>query len=254
MNVDRSFFDCNCMIGKRADRREGEPWSLDQLRADMQAHGIAGALVVHAWSRDYDPAAGNREIIGAIGNEPGLHPCWAILPPGSGELSAPDRFVKEMLDNQVLAAIAFPHVHNYSLSSWSMSSLLAALESRRIPLLLPYEQTTWEEVDRLCSTYLYLPVIVTDLSYRHLRNLLPLWEKHRNLFVDLSWFSIHDGLSYLFEKDLVGQVLFGTNYPRYAPGAAITMVTYANIPEGARHLVAGGTLRGIINRIRRDAR
>lgn len=254
MNVDRSFFDCNCMIGKRADRREGEPWSLDQLRADMQAHGIAEALVVHAWSRDYDPAAGNREIISAIGNEPGLHPCWAILPPGSGELSAPDAFVREMLDNQVLAAIAFPHAHNYSLSGWSMSSLLGALDSRRIPLLLPYGQTSWEEVDRLCSTYVYLPVLVTDLSYRQLRHLLPLWEKHRNLFVDLSWFSIHDGLSYLFERDLVGQILFGTNYPRYAPGAALTMVTYANIPESARRLVAGGTLRGIIQRIRRGDR
>jgi predicted TIM-barrel fold metal-dependent hydrolase len=97
-----------------------------------------------------------------------------------------------------------------------------------------------------------LSVIVTGLNYRQLRFLLPLWEKYRNLFVDLSWFSIHDGLAYLAERGVLRQVLFGTNYPLYEPGAATTMVTYANLQDEERRMVAGGTMREIIKRIRRE--
>jgi predicted TIM-barrel fold metal-dependent hydrolase len=154
----------------------------------------------------------------------------------------------------VAATVAYPKLHNFSLAGWSVGGLLKKLELHRIPMLLPFGQTSWEEVERLCAAHPDLPLIVLDVNYRQLRFLLPLWESYRNLYVDLSWFSIHDGLSYLVERKLIGQVIFGTAYPRYAPGAAITMVTYADIPESAGRQVAGGTLRAIIKRIRRDVR
>jgi predicted TIM-barrel fold metal-dependent hydrolase len=250
--VQLSFFDCNCMIGKRADRREGEPWSLEQLLADMNTCGISGALVTHALSRDYDPAAGNQEISRLVTHTPILHGCWAILPPSSGEIPAPDAFLSEMLANRIDAAIAYPHAHNYSLSAWSVGPLLSALELHRMPLLIPVGQVTWEEIEQLCREHVNLPVIITGLNYRQLRFLLPLWENYRNLFVDLSWFSIHDGLAYLAERGLLQQILFGTNYPLYEPGAAVTMVTYANLKDNDRRRVAGETLREIIRGIRRD--
>jgi hypothetical protein len=247
-----SFFDCNCMIGKRADRRQGEPWSLEELLADMNTCGISDALVSHALSRDYDPVAGNHEISRLLTGTPALHGCWAILPPSSGEIPVPDVFLREMLAKGIVAAIGYPRAHNYSLSGWSVGPLLSALENHRMPLLLPFGQISWEEIERLCGEHLNLPVIVTGLNYRQLRFLLPLWEKYRNLFVDLSWFSIHDGLAYLAERGLLRQVLFGTNYPLYEPGAAVTMVTYANLKDEDRRMVAGGTLREIVRAIRRD--
>jgi len=250
--VDLFFFDCNCMIGKRADRREGEPWSLEELLADMNTCGISEALVTHALSRDYDPAAGNQEISRLVAGTRVLHGCWAILPPSSGEIPAPNAFLREMLAKGIDAAIAYPHAHNYSLAGWSVGPLLSALENYRMPLLLPFGQSDWEEIERLCGEHTSLPVIVTGLNYRQLRFLLPLWEKYHNLFVDLSWFSIHDGLAYLAERGVLRQVLFGTNYPLYEPGAAVTMVTYANLKEDERRMVAGETLREIIRGIRRD--
>jgi predicted TIM-barrel fold metal-dependent hydrolase len=250
--VDLSFFDCNCMIGKRADRREGEPWSLESLLAEMDACGISEALVTHALSRDYDPAAGNQEISRLVAGSRVLHGCWAILPPSSREIPAPDAFLREMLAKDVVAAIAYPHSHNFSLSGWSVGPLLSALEHFRIPLAVPFGQADWEEIERLCGEHTSLPVIVTGLNYRQLRFLLPLWERYRNLFVDLSWFSIHDGLAYLAERGVLRQVLFGTNYPLYEPGAAVTMVTYANLQDEERRMVAGGTLREIIRGIRRN--
>jgi predicted TIM-barrel fold metal-dependent hydrolase len=157
-----------------------------------------------------------------------------------------------MLAGDILATIAFPRTHNFSLSGWSLGPLLSALEQYRVPLLVPFGQCDWEDIEQLCGEHAHLPVIVTGPNYRQLRFLLPLWERHRNLFLDLSWFSVHDGLAYLAERGVVRQVLFGTNYPLYEPGAAVTMVTYADLRDDQRTMVAGGTLRTILNGIRRD--
>jgi hypothetical protein len=240
------------MIGMRADRRTGEPWSIDRLLADMQVCGISEALVTHAMSRDYDPAAGNRELCRLLSGSRVLHGCWAILPPATRELGDPAIFIREMREHEIVATIAYPHTHNYSLSDWSLGPLLSALASMHIPLLLPFTQFTWDDVDRLCAGYVHLPIIVTGLNYRQLRYLLPLWERHANLYVDLSWLSIHDGLSYLSERGLTKQVVFGTNYPLYEPGAAVTMVTYSGLSDEEKQQVAGGTLRQIIRGIRRE--
>ena len=247
-----SLFDCNCMLGMRADRKGGEPWSREQLLVDMQSCGISEALVTHAMSRDYDPAAGNQELCRLLSGTPNLHGCWAVLPPATREVGEPVAFIREMLAHNVSAAIAYSHTHNYSLSDWSLRPLLSALENTRIPILLPFGQFTWDEVERMCSEHIHLPIIVTGLNYRQLRHLLPLWERHTNLFVDLSWFSIHDGLSYLSERGFLKQVVFGTNYPLYEPGAAVTMVTYSGLTDADKQSVSGGTLREILAGIRRE--
>jgi uncharacterized protein len=247
-----SFFDCNCMIGTRADRKESEPWSRENLLADMDTCGISEALVTHALSRDYDTAVGNREIARLIADSPRLHGCWAILPPASGELPEPQTFLREMAAARAVATIAYPRTHRFVLSEWCIGPLLSALEESRVPLLLPFDQQTWDEVEQVCSRHASLPVIITGLNYRQLRFLLPLWQKCRNLFVDLSWLSIHDGLAYLADRGLLQHVLFGTNYPLYEPGAAVTMVTYASISDEQRRMVAGGALRKMISRTHRD--
>lgn len=247
-----SLFDCNCMVGMRAGRREGEPYALEQLRADMQACGIAEALVTHAMSRDCDPATGNREISRLLTGTSGLHACWAILPPATHELEEPSAFVREMHARKVRAVVAYPHTQTYALADWSLGPLLSALDRIRMPLLLPFGEATWEAIDRLCSSYVHLPCIVTGINYRQLRYLLPLWEKHKHLYVDLSWFSVHDGLPYLAERGLLRQVVFGTNYPLYEPGAAVAMVTFADLTDEQKQAVGGGTLRTLIGDLRKE--
>ncbi len=250
--TDLQLFDCNCLVGKRADRREGEPWSLDQLKTDMGYYHISEALVSHALSRDYDPAAGNREIVELLKGSDRIYPVWAILPTASGELSDAEQFIRDMLDSGAKAVIAFPRFQSYSLASWSLGKLLSALEHHRIPMLLPFQQFDWNEVYTLCHEHPALPVITTGINYRQLRYLLPLWETNRNLYVDTSWFSLADLLPFLKEKGYLGQLLFGTNYPAYTPAAAISMITYANVGVEEKRQVGSGNLRALIKNIRID--
>ncbi len=244
------LFDCNCMVGKRADRREGEPWSLDQLKEDMAYYHISEALVFHALSRDYDPVTGNREIVELLSGSDELLPVWSILPPASGEMPDSETFVRDKLDNGVKAVISFPKFHTYSLASWSIGKLLSVLEGHRIPMLLPFQQFDWNEVYTLCHEHPNLPVITTGINYRQLRYLLPLWETNRNLYVDTSWFSAADLIPFLKDIGYLGQLLFGTNYPAYAPPAAVSMITYADVDMEQKRLVGGGNLRKLIRDIR----
>ena len=244
------LFDCNCMIGKRADRREGEPWSLEQLREDMEYYCISEALVSHALSRDYDPATGNLELIRVLKGSNNLFPVWCILPPTSGEMPDSDTFVSELLSDGVKAVISCPRLHSYSLASWSIGKLFSALEYHRIPLLLPFQQFDWDEVYSICHDYPALPVVTTGINYRQLRYLLPLWETCRNLYVDMSWLSVADLLPFLKMRGYLKRLLFGTNYPAYTPSAAVSMITYANVGMEEKKLVGGDNLRALMENIR----
>lgn len=240
------FFDCNCMIGKRSDRREGEPWSLDSLLQDMEYYGIKESLVTHALSKDYDPIEGNKELIKTISGHENLHPVWAIVPPLTPEIPSSKQFISEAEMNGVKGYTAFPKLHNFSLMNWCVGDLLGKIQKAGTPLLLPFSETNWDEVHSICSTYPDLPVIVQTVNYRQLRFLLPLWTKHRNLYVDISWFSILDIIPFLTKNNLLDRLLFGTNYPVYTPGAAITMVTYANAKNETKKKIAGDTLRKLL--------
>jgi len=253
MNYHRiSFFDCNCMVGKKANRRIGEPWSLEQLHEDMEYFRIDAALVSHALSKDYDPVAGNEELLRILKGSSCLFPVWCILPPSTGEIGELSNFVGRLISGGVRAVIAYPRLHNYSLSSWSMQKLLLQLEVSRIPLLLPFQQFEWDEIHNLCREFPNLPVITTRINYRQLRYLLPLWETCQNLYADLSWFSVPDLLPFLKKHGYLGRLLFGTNYPAYTPAAAIGMVTYSDISDEDKELVAGGTLRNLLSNIKKD--
>ncbi len=238
------------MVGKRADRREGEPWSLEQLHGDMKYYCISEALVSHALSRDYDPAAGNRELVRLLRGSDRLFPVWCILPPASDELSTSGTFVEDMLSNGVKAAISFPKFHSYSLASWSIGKLLSDLEHHRIPLILPFQQFDWDEVYNICHDHPALPVLTTGINYRQFRYLLPLWETCTNLYVDMSWLSVADLLPFLKTRGYLGHLLFGTNYPAYTPSAAVSMITYANVSMEEKKLVGSDNLRTLLGNIR----
>lgn len=246
-----SFFDCNCMVGKQQTRREGEPYAALQLQNEMAYFGIHEALVVHALSRDYNAIVGNNQITQIKLENVKIHPVWAILPPGADEISPPEQFIENMMQNDVVATISYPILHKFSLSHWSMGELFKELNHHRIPFILPVNQTNWDEVFQICQQFPDLPVIITSLDYRQLRYLLPLWQKCSNLYVDISWFSIANIMSYLHKKGHIRNLLFGTNYPKYTPGGAMAMVTYADVNENDKSKIAGDNLREIIAGIRK---
>ena len=242
-----SFFDSNCVIGMRSVRRSGvageaEFYSLESLLAEMDYAGVGDALVYHSLAKEYVPMLGNRQLMDEISGHERLHPCWVVMPHGTGEMPRPEALVNEMIERGVKAARLFPSDHLFSLADWCSGELLTQLEKRGIVVIIQIDQIGWDGLYSLCSRYPDLCVIITNLSYRINRYLYPLLEKFRNVYVETSGYQIHKGMETLCAKFGADRVIFGTRMPFFTPGPAVNMINYSLISTEEKEMIAGGNL------------
>ncbi len=243
------FFDCNCSLGRFALPQPGVPFSAGELLAEMNYVGIDQALVYHAWAREYSPTHGNEQLLNEIADYDRFTACWVVMPHHTGELPPPAEMVAQIVDRKVRAVRIFPasSFHNWSLSEWSAKPLIGALESRRIPLFVGFDQVTWDEVYALCKSYPALPVVVTEVRYEEWRHLYPLLETLPNLHIDLCWMIVHFGLEAAVEHFGARRFLFGSRMPIFSAAPAVNHLQYASIADADKALIAGGNLRRLIS-------
>jgi predicted TIM-barrel fold metal-dependent hydrolase len=243
-----AFFDCNCSIGRPPRPLLLDISSADGLKAEMDTAGIEKALVYHTVARDHDPRKGNEALQKEIKGEDRLYPVWVVLPHHTGEMPEPKELISQLKTNGVKAVRMFPSrdSHNFSLSEWNSGELLSILEAYRIPLILDIEAIWWEAVYNVIKNHPDLPVITANISYRHNRYTYPIWEKHNNLFVETSRYWGTGTVEEVVAKFGAERILFGTNMPAYTGTGAVSFLTYSDIPEEDKQLIAGGNLENIL--------
>lgn len=242
------FFDCNCSVGRVA-----YPFLLDisdaaGLRCEMDTAGIEEALVFHTMARDTDPPTGNSRLHEEIATAPGLHPVWVVLPHHTGEISKPEKLLKEMKEKGVKAVRIYPmrDFHSFSTSEWNAGELLSALEDARVPLMIDAEIMSWDSVQTILKDHPRLPVIGTNVTYRHNRFLYPLFDQFENLYVEISRFYAAGVIEDIVERFGPERILFGTNMPQCTGTTSVSMITYADVSHEAKEKIAGGTLRTLL--------
>jgi len=238
------FFDCNARLGRSRRPRPTEFTTKQGLLREMDRCGIARALVYHAESLELSPSLGNERLLKEIAGEDRLAPCWMVLPPHTGEMTVPD--VDAMIAAGVQAVRLAPVTHKFPLNEAASASLLAALAARRVPLLLSLEESSWAEIDGLASRHAALPLIVLDVGYRCDRNLYPLLSKHKGLRVETATYTVHRGLEEVCAHFGPERLVFGTGMPQRDPGGAMAAVTYAEVGNSSRQMIAGGNLQGLL--------
>jgi predicted TIM-barrel fold metal-dependent hydrolase len=120
------------------------------------------------------------------------------------------------------------------------------LESQLLPTFIDLDQTDFEAVAAVCQQYSLLPLVLLRVGYRTCRYLYPLLEKHPNLHLDISLFQAHGAIEEVCERFGPDRLLFATGLPVVAPGPAIAQVTYADISEEQKSLLAGGNLSRLL--------
>lgn len=242
------FFDCNCSVGRVPCPYLLDIPDADGLLREMKAAGIEEALVYHSVARDADPPLGNRLLLEALDGKDSLYPCWVALPHHTGEIPPPSQLLKEMDDNNVRAVRMYPTnmFHSFSMEDWNIGGLLDTLEEAHVPLLLDIEIVWWETIQKLCEKHPGLPVVATNVSYRHNRFAYPLFERYDNVYVEMSRYfgacTIEDVVNRFGSR----HILFGTNMPQYTGTAAVPLITYADIPREDKEAIAGGTMRTLL--------
>jgi predicted TIM-barrel fold metal-dependent hydrolase len=219
--------------------------------------GMSEALVYHASAHQYDASFGNEALSKELAFYPRLHPCWVVQPHHTGEMPDAQALVTRMLESGIRAARLFPRQIG-PLRPYVYGPLFAALADRAVPLLLDFElghysthmdSIDWDGLDWALGTYRRLPITLVRPGQAIDRMLLPFMERHENLYVETSYYIGGGALERLGSRFGAERLLFGTGMPLYAPGPAITLLTYSGLDEEAKRLVGGDNLRHLLNQV-----
>ncbi len=246
-----TYFDCNCSIGRVPYPHLHDISDVEGLKREMAAAGIEEALVYHSVARDCDPPLGNSLLDEALRGVQVLHPAWVVLPHHTGEMPAPARLLKDMQAKGVKAVRMYPtkDFHSFSLAEWNIGELLGALEEGRVPLILDIEIVRWEAIVTIMQNHPRLPIIAANVSYRHDRFTYPLFDRFPNLYVETSRYFGAGVFEDVVSRFGSRPILFGTNMPRFTGTAAVSMLTYADIPQADKEAIAGGNLRNLLKEV-----
>jgi len=251
---DLSWFDANCFLGRWGDAQPGAPEDACGLRRTLAYLGIDEALVYHASAVDYDSAYGNELLAKELDGHANLHACWVVMPHYTDEMPQPKELARQMAARGVRAARLYPKRIG-PLRSYVYGELLGALADRSFPLLLDFElghwgshleAIDWDGLDWLLGAFPDMPVILVRAGQAVDRLLLPFMDRHHNLYIETSYYLGTGALERLSDRFGAERLIFGTGMPRYAPGPAITLVSYSGLDEEAKRLVAGGNLRRLL--------
>ena len=236
------FFDCNCMIGARAQRHQRSIWQLDDYRSEFDYYDIVGAVVHHAVAAEYSPDYGNRRLLREIGDDPQLVPQWVLLPHHAGEMPPPDELVAEMLSLGVRTARLLPTTHRFGTAEYVIGELLSELERHRLPLFLDLSEVAWHELVDLCQAHPLLPVVLCGVGYGAGQQLYPSCQQCPNLYVETHRFQDHQAYQRFVAEFGENRLLFGTGLPHCSPGSPHMMTLYQDIPKSTRPMIAGSNL------------
>ena len=235
------FFDCNARIGRCSVPRPEQFLDAPGLLAEMDRAGIERALVHHAWSVEWDPQEGNEALLRGIGAEGRLHPCFAALPPATGELAPPTDFARRVRDLRGAVRL-FPVQQQYLLNDVSCGHLFDALSFERVPVLIDIGQTSWGELATILSRHPALNVTVLGVYYRIDRYLYPLLERFGSLHVESGSYGVHRGIEAVCRRFGAERLVFGTDLPVHEVGGPMALVTYAALSDGEKQRIAAGNL------------
>lgn len=235
------LFDCNAQIGRFGKPVHESFFAPGELVDRLAPLGIRRALVYHALSKELHPAEGNPALAGEIAGLP-LVGCWVAMPHHTGEMPPPAEFVRQMRAAEVRAVRLFPGLHQYSLGDWCSGELLDELERSRVPVLIEAGQTSYDQIASVLASHPGLRIVLLQTSYRCDRFIYPLLEKHEHLHIETSTYVVSGGIEAICSRFGASRLVFGTCSPFHDPGAAVGIITYADISDTEKQLIASGNL------------
>lgn len=241
-------FDVNCVLGKWP---EGGPTldTADQMLAAMDRLGIGKALVRHSVGRQHDVTCSNTLLMEQIQGYERLLPCWAALPPITGEMGPMRDWLDALASGQVRAVCLYPATHGYPLVDWQCDDLLEPLAERRMVLLLEMAETTWDQLRWLCGRYAGLRVVLLNTGYRVLRPLYALLDAHLNLHLGVSTMSNFSGIEALSARFGANRLLFGTGQPANEGAGIVNALNYAALDQAQIRAMAAGNLERLLGEV-----
>jgi predicted TIM-barrel fold metal-dependent hydrolase len=214
----------------------------DAIAAHLDTYAMSGALVSSMASWLHDPVGGNAEA-SAVANslaDRGVLACWTAVPPTPGELQSLDGLVAQAVGEGVAAFRVHPRSHGYSPVATAMHDLYAALAANGLPLCVDFTEIDWNHLDHIATRFPALPIVVSNLGYRQLRNLWAAIRDHENLYVDLVDFAGHQAIEWIAARGLADRLLFATGLGLRDPGESIVRLAWSGLDDDTVARIGAG--------------
>lgn len=242
------ILDAYCGVGPWAQRDPILPYTPAQILGLLDECGVAEALVfsnlAHSWSSAPDINRTTAELCAA---EPRFRPAFVLAPHPYDHLPQPADYAAAMRATGARAAWLRPDRQQHGVAPWLLSGLLEMCVQGRIPLFLPADAVTPEQIDELCRACPRLRLVLANLGYRVDVWLYPLLHRHPELRVCLGHtYTPPMGTERFVHHFGAERLIFGSGLPFAPPGGLIAHVMYARIPDAAKALILGGNLDALL--------
>jgi len=258
------FFDASIRFGNEITNHEIvnhegfiiiEPVNLAKDVATLIYHmdeaGIGKAIVSHSAMLDFDPIAGNNQLIAEIENcRDRLIPSWVILPEITDREFACDCFFSRMKNEKVHILRAYPHVNRYLLNSIVMGEQLKIISECKIPLYLE-TRYGYEYIYSLLSEFPEMTIILTNIGcWPSGRFIYPLLNHYPNVYLETGDLTMLRGYEEITSKFGVERLLFGTNFPTNSMGCALSALMNSTLSLRQKESIAENNLTRLLEEVR----
>ncbi|MEF3310030.1 amidohydrolase family protein [Paenibacillus sp. GYB004] len=234
--------DVNCMIGNSVSQEYAINTEQQFLEA-LDYFRIDQAIAYHATARRMNPIIGNERLLALARTSDQIIPCFILSPHYKYDMgwNALELLLQEQ---QIKFAKIFPKEQGFTLHGSHTRELFDIAARNNIHMLIDQSEivdasgTELECFEALLRNYPTVTVILTSIRHRRKMVMYSYFEQYPNFYTE---FSVYDNwLAYEEAVRLFGShnLLWGSNMPINMPGAAITMLTYAQIDSNDKENIA----------------
>ena len=243
---DLMFFDANAVVGNTL---KGVKPGCAELLKEMDRNGVDKALVRHGNMAAAGAVIANREINSMLKEAAGdrLYGVWGILPQQCSELPAGDELFAAMKLNNIKAFTLMPDDHRYVACRLTIGKLMDEAAERKIPVLLHGLKGGWKAVYDFMKEFPHIYAIVSaGHKWGSDRNIRPLLENYKNLYVELAGYWVPEGVRDLVEIYGSDRILYGSGFPTYGHGSTMLQIRQSGLNSEDIAKIAGLNMARLI--------
>jgi len=219
-----------------------------ELLSLMDSYGIDIALVHGATADAADIEAGNTGLFAVVAESRRL-----FASPTVDAREVDENHLAELRESGARAVRIHPRKHAYGADARSLARLMNALSALRLPLFIDFDTVHWSEYEvdytalaDLCTAWPDVPIVLARRSLADVAGLYEAWDRVDNLYAEMSYYCVADGLRHAAERGWAGRFLFGSGLPVYEGLCPICSLGWAGIGDLDRGRIASGSAADLL--------
>jgi hypothetical protein len=234
------MIDINCFFGPLVNSKI-QLTKITDLKPMMKV-GIKKIFITSTDAVQYDVKEGNKVIVNLAKQHNYLFPV-VVFPLDIGHIGD----VQSFLDIATsLCRLQITNESEIDQQDRTLHRFLAGFSDIGRGVLVAYSPNIHYLIDCIAKKYPKLSFILTGINYPQIRTAFSLFERHKNVFMETSYFQLYRGLEYLIKKIGAERILFGTNSPFYTYQSAVLKLKKADISQKDNRLIANDNIIRIL--------